>query len=485
MKKSILKSMLVGSCLIVIITFIISVFVFSRFIQTSSIERESEILRTNVDRINDVTNMAYHGKDTYAGAQYSYIDIQYRKMIDTISNNLNASIVIFDNDGKIVTVSGLNKNKYIGKQLNKELYERIIKGNEINEIGLLDDVFGGKSVLTIGAPLEGNGTIYAGVLISRPVPEILNSYRGVMVNLGVVIIIAILVSMLLFYLISRRITTPVHKINSVVNDFSKGNFEKRVEHISDDEFGELSRNINRMADSLENLEKMRSTFVSDVSHELRTPMTTISGFVEGILDGTIDEGEKDRYLEIVLSESKRLSRLVTDLLNLTRMQNSEVLLNYSDFDITDLTFRALLNFEKQISDGNFEIETDVPDEKLMVHADKDAITQVLTNLIGNAVKFTDLNGKISISIKRNNSNTLIEIKNSGKGIEKKKLQYIWERFYKTDESRNSEKSGFGLGLSIVRDLVEKHQGKITVQSAVGVGSVFTLYFPVFDSGEEI
>jgi len=263
------------------------------------------------------------------------------------------------------------------------------------------------------------------------------------------------------------------EINSVVNEFAKGNFDKRVEYESDDELGELSSNINRMANSLENLEKMRSTFVSDVSHELRTPMTTISGFVEGILDGTIEENEKDKYLELVLSESKRLSRLVNDLLNLTRVQNKETALQMSEFDIVDVTFQTLLKFEKQIEDGDFEIETNISDEKMMVYADKDAIIQVITNLLGNACKFTPDKGKITISVTKNNTHTFVSIKNTGNGIEKDKLQYIWDRFYKTDSSRNSKISGFGLGLCIVKSIIDKHNQRITVDSVEGEYTRFT------------
>ena len=460
--------MLVGSSIIVIMTFVIAVLTFSRFVQTTSVKQESELLRTNITRINDISRVAFANSNTY-------MDIIYRKMIDNLSYNLDASVIVFDTNGEIITVSGLNKNKYVGKTLNKKLYSDIIKGEEINEIGILDDMYGGESTLTVGAPLEGNGVIYAGVLISRPVPEIMDSYQEVLVKLSIMIFISIIFSLILFYFISKRITTPVREINKVVNEFSKGNFEKRVEYESDDEVGELSQNINRMANSLENLEKMRSTFVSDVSHELRTPMTTISGFVEGILDGTIEEGEKDKYLELVLSESKRLSRLVTDLLNLTRVQNNETTLNYSEFDITDLAFQALLKFEKQINEGEFEIETDVSDEKMKVYADKDAIIQVLTNLLGNAVKFTPKGGKITINIYKNKTHVYVAIKNTGKGIEKEKLEYIWDRFYKTDTSRTSDKSGFGLGLCIDKSIIDKHNEKIWVESVPDDYTLFTFY----------
>ncbi len=458
--------MLVGSSIIVLTTFLIVVFTFSKFVQTTSVEQESELLSNNITRINDISRVAFANSSTN-------MDIIYGRMIDNLAYNLGASVIVFDTNGRIITVSGSNTGRYVGHTLNKSIYQNIIKGNEIKKIGLLDELFDGESTLTVGAPLTDNGVVYAGTLISRPVPDIMEAYSSVIVKLVIMILIAILFSSVLFYYISKRVTTPVSQINSVVNEFSKGNFERRVEYQSDDELGELSQNINRMANSLENLEKMRSSFVSDVSHELRTPMTTISGFVEGILDGTIEKEEQGKYLEIVLSESKRLSRLVTDLLNLTKMQNSEVELAVSEFDIVDLAFQALLNFEKQINDNEFEIETNVPDDKIQVVADKDAITQVLTNLLGNAVKFTPHGGKISIRIWKHQLRAYVEIKNTGKGIEPEKLQFIWDRFYKTDKSRSSDKGGFGLGLCIVKSIIDKHNQKIWAESVPDEYTLFT------------
>lgn len=449
-----------GSTVIVLLTFVITIFIFSKLVQTASLKQESELLQNNISRINDISIMSFENSNTYT-------DVVYRKMIDNISYNLDASIIVFNTDGKIITVSGISKNKYVGEYIDKNLRTKILGGTSVNEIGILDKMYYGESTLTVGAPIYGNGFLYGGVLVSRPVPDILNSYNSVVLKLIIVVVISVLFLLILFYFISKKITTPVSQINNAVNEFAKGNFEKRVEYESDDELGELSNNINRMANSLENLEKMRSTFVSDVSHELRTPMTTISGFVEGILDGTIEDGDRDKYLELVLSESKRLSRLVNDLLSLTRVQNKELQLEYTDFDIADITFQTLLKFEKQIEEGEFEIETNVSDEKIFVCADKDAIIQVITNLLGNACKFTPQKGKISITIEKSNSKVFVIIKNTGDGIEKDKLQYIWDRFYKTDSSRNSQKSGFGLGLCIVKSIIDKHNEKIFADSTPG------------------
>ena len=289
----------------------------------------------------------------------------------------------------------------------------------------------------------------------------------------VFIFMAMIFSAVLFYFISKKITTPIKKISAAVKEFSKGNFEKRVQYSSDNELGELAENINHMATSIENLEKLRRGFISDVSHELRTPMTTISGFIEGILDGTIPEQSRDEYLKIVLSESKRLSRLVTNLLQISRMESGENIVKKIVFDINELVRLSLLKFEMMITSKNIEVDLTLDDEKLYVYADKDSITQVLINLINNAVKFTPDGGKISLDIKVLNEKAVISIINTGHGIESEKLEYIWDRFYKTDTSRSADRGGAGLGLYIVKRILTFHGEDISVQSVLDDFTRFT------------
>lgn len=458
--------MILGSTVVVLMTFLIIVMVFSKFMETNAVNQRSEILKNNIPRISEISALAFANQSTS-------MDIIYRNVIDNIGYNLDASIIVFDKSGKIITVSGLSKNEYLNQKLSPRIYKTIIEGNERVKVGILDGLYDGQTMLSVGAPLEANGGIIGGVYINQPIPDIKGTYKELFYKLIVIILAALLFSMILFYFISRRITKPIHQINCAVTEFSKGDFSRRVEYDGEDELGQLSANINNMAASLANLENMRSRFVSDVSHELRTPMTTISGFVEGILDGTIDNQERDKYLTIVLSETKRLSRLVTDLLSLTHMESSDLKLNYSVFDINDLTCQAIFKFEKLIEEKNIEVEMDIPDDKIFVKADKDTITQVLINLLNNAVKFTPLGGTVSVRIWCHQERSYVEIKNSGEGIPPEKLEFIWDRFYKTDSSRSVDKTGFGIGLCIVKNIIAKHDEKIWVDSKVGEFTSFT------------
>ena len=458
--------MVLGSTVVVIMTFLIIVLVFSKYMETDAVNQRSEILKNNIPRISEISALTFVNQSTS-------MDIIYKNVIDNIGYNLDASIIIFDKDGRIITVTGLNKSQYINQKLNSILYKPIISGKQVSKVGILDALYDGQTMLSVGAPLEANGTVIGGVYISQALPGIKDTYRELFYELIVIILVALIFSMILFYFISKRITTPIYQINSAVTEFSKGDFSRRVEYDGSDELGELSANINNMASSLADLENMRSRFVSDVSHELRTPMTTISGFVQGMLDGTIEGEDRDRYLEIVLSETKRLSRLVTDLLTLTRMESAETKLNLSVFDINDLSCQALVKFGKQIEEKNIDVNMDIPEEKVLVYADKDAITQVLTNLLSNAVKFTPEGGTISVRIWCHQLRSYVEIKNTGDGIPSEKLKFIWDRFYKTDTSRSIDKSGFGLGLYIVKNIIAMHDEKIWADSIEGSFASFT------------
>lgn len=466
MKKSILKNMILGSVLVVLMTFLIIVIVFSKYMETNAVNQRADILRNSVPRISEISALVFANPTTS-------MNIIFKNVIDTMCYNMDASMIVFDKEGRIITVSGLSKLKYTNKIMDRELSEPILGGDELVEVGLLDHLYDGQAMLTVGAPLESNGEIIGGAYVSQPIPEIRDTYFDLFFQLVYIILAALVFSMALFYMISKKITTPIHEINSAVTEFSKGDFSKRVEYDGVDELGELSANINNMATSLANLENMRSSFISDVSHELRTPMTSISGFVEGILDGTIDESEREEYLRIVLSESKRLSRLVTDLLSLTRMENSDLPVNYSVFDINDLACQAIIKFEKFVEDKNIDVDMDIPDDRVMVRADKDSITQVLINLLNNAVKFTPYGGKISVRIWTHQLRSYVEIKNSGDGIPPDKLKFIWDRFYKLDSSRSNDKTGFGLGLYIVKSIISKHDEKIWVDSKEGEFTSFT------------
>lgn len=470
MRKSILKPLLLGSLTVMLISFIIAGTYSYKVLTSNSINEKIETLKENVPKISEISSIAMSSTSTP-------LITFYRSAIDSISANTKSVIIVFNKSGTIITVSGLKKTSYIGKSMNKDISGIILSGKEYSKTGVMAEFFN-EPTLTIGSPMYDNGSIIGGVLFSLPVPEIRSENIRIFKSYFTMWIIALCFSVMLYYFISKRITMPIKKMSMAVSEFANGNFKKRVEYISDNEIGELAANFNNMANSIENLENMRSNFVSDVSHELRTPMTTISGFIEGILDGTVKEEDREKYLKVVLDETKRLSRLVNDLLSISRMEDGKYKLNKRIFNINELVKVVLFKFEGAITDKNIDIELDFSEDCKDVYADSDAITQVLTNLIHNAVKFTPENGKISLKTWVYGKKSYIEIKNTGRGIEKDKIKYIFDRFYKTDDSRSNDKTGTGLGLFIVKNLINHHGEKIWAESEIDEYTKFTFSLTV-------
>ena len=225
----------------------------------------------------------------------------------------------------------------------------------------------------------------------------------------------------------------------------------------------LARSFNRMAESLDEFENNRRSFIANVSHDLRTPMTTIGGYIDGILDGTIPKSEQKHYLEVVSEEVKRLSRLTSSLLSVMRLEDSNQSVELTNVDAWDLILNIMFNLEQRIEEKKIYIP-DLNPESREVRADKDMLHQVIYNLIDNAVKYTPVGGEINVSVTEANGKTAIEVRNTGQGISEEEQARIFDRFYKTDKSRSQDKGGTGLGLYIVKMLTSAMGGTVEVDS---------------------
>lgn len=251
----------------------------------------------------------------------------------------------------------------------------------------------------------------------------------------------------------------------------------RVQVTSEDEMGQLAMSFNNMANSLTNSEGMRRSFIANVSHELKTPMTTIAGFIDGILDGTIPQGEQSKYLHIVSGEVKRLSRLVKSMLDLSRIDSGDMQIHPCSFDITNTVVNTLLTFEQAIDEKGIEIGGLEEAAPVTVWGDQDLLHQVVYNLLENAVKFTNQGGSIRVGIIDSVDRTTVTIENTGPGIAPEDLPMIFDRFYKGDKSRSRDKNGMGLGLYLVRTILQLHGGNIQVSSIQGQYCRFEFYIP--------
>ena len=264
---------------------------------------------------------------------------------------------------------------------------------------------------------------------------------------------------------------------SAARRFAHGDFSARVaDEGREDEIGELTESFNMMAESLEKSEQLRSEFIANLSHELKTPMTTISGFADGILDGTISKDEQDRYLATISSETKRLSRLVRQMLQMSRIQSVDTpaLLSRS-FNLSEVIMRTLLTFEGKITQNGLDVDAQLPEESIIVRGDEDSITQVVYNLLDNAIKFSEPGTAIGISLWKHGGKAFVSIKNHGETISPQELPFIFDRFHKTDKSRSLDRDGVGLGLSIVKTILNNHNEDVSVTSREGVTEfIFTV-----------
>ena len=272
-------------------------------------------------------------------------------------------------------------------------------------------------------------------------------------------------SLVAIYGVSYYSMRPLREIGQAAKSFSRGKFNVRVKVRGNDELAELAESFNQMAIAVESKDEMQKNFLSNVSHDLKTPMTTIAGFVDGILDGAIPADKQDYYLNIIKNEVKRLSRLVTSLLDISRLQSGERKFEYKQFNICELARQTVLSFENQLEEKKLNVEFDTDDFDMIAYADKDAINQVIYNLCHNAIKFSYEGGLYKVSIKYDGNDKIrFTMFNEGIGITEEELPFVFDRFYKSDKSRGLDKTGTGLGLFISKTIIDAHGQAIKVSS---------------------
>ena len=463
------KKIFAGNLLILFITFAITSGSLFGIMRSYVIDKKQASLLQYAREIRDLTAYVVEYGTTAAADMF-------QRNLDAYSFNLQAAVFVISKDGKVVFASRLNESPAVGTVLQPNQYEDVVKGQTVQKLGTLEGLFD-TMVLTIGIPLPVNGSNEGAVFICSPMPEVNQLLYDVFLIFLISVLISMGVAFIVMYIVSNKLSQPIKKMKRAAEDFASGKFETRIEITSDDEIGELARAFNDMTDALDNLEKNRRSFVADVSHELRTPMTTIAGFVEGILDGTITSDRQNEYLRVVLSETKRLTRLVNDLLYAERYRDGQGEFQPSVFDINELIRVVLIGFEKIITEKNIDVEICFCDETTQVEADRDSIQRVITNLVDNAVKFANPGGEISINVRMEGQSVSVSVRNTGEVIAPVDLKHIFDRFYKTDKSRGINKNGVGLGLHIVQSIIARHGQSITASSDLKNGTVFTFTLP--------
>ena len=328
----------------------------------------------------------------------------------------------------------------------------------------------------VGVPIESRSQNVGLVLAVTPASSLTSMWRGF---IGMFFMTAVTVLLLAFVLsawLSLRQSRPISEMAEATRRFADGNFDVRMHAYTDpNEIAELARSFNNMADSLQETERQRREFIANVSHELKTPMTTIAGYTDGILDGTIAPEEEKQYLRIISDESRRLSRLVRRMLDVSQIQSRDLTRSKAPFDVCESMRRVLISLEKKITSRGLDVDADIPDSSVTVLGDNDLITQVIYNLLENAAKFAREGSTLYLGLATANGKALISVRNEGETIPASEIPLLFERFHKSDKSRSEDKDGVGLGLYIVKTILEQHKEHIAVTSEDGVTTfTFTL-----------
>ncbi|MCL2539262.1 MAG: HAMP domain-containing histidine kinase [Oscillospiraceae bacterium] len=388
-----------------------------------------------------------------------------------IHRTAEAMVFFCDVDGRIDICSEGGECQHTGKVIPQTVRESLLKEGEYFEAGYLDG-FSEEGRYSYGRPVVIDDVIVGYLFASISLSELFDFLYQIILMFLFSSAAAFGLSFIIVYYATRILTSPLHEISAAAERFGAGDYSVRVEVPDDDEIGSLALVFNNMAASVAELETTRRNFVADVSHELRTPMTTISGYVDGILDGTIPRTEQMRGLQIASDEVKRLSRLTSSLLAIARME-AGVEAEIISYNAWDTVLNVMLNMELRISEKGIEIkEMDVSPK--YVFCDPDMLHQIVHNILDNAVKFTPSGGTISVSLTARQEWTDIVIGNTGEGIKEERLDRIFERFYKSDKSRGLDSDSSGLGLYICKTLAVRMGGDISVNSIDGEYTEFTV-----------
>lgn len=477
-----------GKILILVIALLIISFTLTGIIMNAVLNKMvTDQLANQLETVSEKVITALDTVIKNEAIKDPYLFINY---IQTLAVNADSLIWIVSEDGTIIYYSEIPENiQYNLTESQEGLFKlpderQYIKQPSEYEVGDYFGLFKGTGIdwVTYNKPfvirnippysLEARGMI----LIHSRIPSIYQLKHSIFLVFVAAGVIGGIIALIFVALLTKHITKPMNQMKAVAKKVASGEFTGRINVKGKDELSELSKSFNEMITELENLEKMRRDFIGNVSHELRTPLTSIKGFVDGIIDGVIPPEKHEYYLRIVRDETSRMQDLVNDLLSLAKLQGGEVALEYSIFDINELIRRSVISLQQMFLEKNLEFNALFETERMFVRADLDSIQRVIINLLHNAIKFTPENGVIAAKTYYEKNKVVISIEDSGRGIPKEDLPGIFERFYKTDKSRSEDRTGVGLGLTIVRNIINKHDETIKVESQEGHGTrfIFTL-----------
>ena len=346
--------------------------------------------------------------------------------------------------------------------------EKLARGESY--LGVSDLGFYPKPRIVVAVPARTAGSVTVGPVLAIAEPNAMTEmWRAFLGIFAMTAVTVLLIAFVATATTTMQQTKPIRDMAAAARRFAEGNFDARVHKTGrDDEIGELIESFNAMADSLQKTEQQRREFIANISHELKTPMTTIAGYADGILDGVISPEEERQYLSIISAESRRLARLVRRMLDVSQLQSMDLIKQKVPFDLSESMRRVLVSMEKKITSRGLDVDVEIPEDPVIVLGDNDLLTQVVYNLLENAAKFASQGSTLFLGLEKKGEKAVVTVRNTGATIPPEELPLLFERFHKSDKSRSEDKDGVGLGLYIVRTILEQHHEKITAESENGV-----------------
>ena len=408
--------------------------------------------------------------------------------LETVKTQLDALAVYLDSIIRIINPSGrlvLDTNEPLNVEdvVMIEDFDPTITSGSYYTVNRFFNNFD-SDMLSVFAPITSNYMVKGYVVIHCDMKDIQESCNNQLSISYITLVILFLLSLIILIFFTEIVYVPLRKITYATEQYANGNMHYEFQVESDDEIGYLAACLNYMASQIAGAEDDQKKFVANVSHDFRSPLTSVRGYLEAMIDGTIPPEMHEKYLNIVLNETDRLTKLTNSLLSLNNLNTKGMLLDRTDFDINSVIRSTAASFEGTCRKKIIAIELILTDEEMYVYADIEKIQQVLYNLLDNAIKFSHHNSviKVETSVKKNK--LFLSIKDTGIGIPKDDLKLIWDRFYKSDLSRGKDKKGTGLGLSIVKEIINSHGEHINVISTEGVGSEFIFSLPLSSKNED-
>lgn len=461
-KNSLFTKMVITYTIIISISLTIIAAFLSFWIQDYFIKNRKEQLSNQITIIEGLANEYIEGAIPYEELNGS---------MRFISGYINEDILLLDRNGYVYVVTSNKFKGFIGKQLFVDQLDNLSQGMHFQTLNNYDNF--DEKFYVLGEPIKGKDSKFNGAAIINISMSTLNkSLSNVFKIIWISTVIAVIVSsIVIYYFVQKIIVNPISEMNVIARKIAAGDVNKRVVVQSHDEIGEFAESFNVMADSLEKVEQNRKEFLSNVSHELRSPITSIKGFIGGILDGVIPKEKEEYYLKIAYEEIQRLTRLINELLDLSAVESGKFKLQMRALDINEVVRLCILRNEARVKDKKLNVQVFFEEDELIAMADEDKIMQVITNLLDNAIKYADEGGLVTISCRSKGKKAFVSIFNEGPAIPEEDIKHIWDRFYKGDKSR-TQKVSTGLGLSIVKKIIALFDEEIWVENK-GNGVMFT------------